>query len=243
MQIIPAIDIRGGNCVMLTQGKLEAETIFSKDPVFIAKMFQTKGIKRIHIVDLDGAFVGAPQNLTLVEKIRMETSVEIEFGGGVRKLETVDKLVSIGINKIIIGTSAVFNLCMLKEAVAKHNDKIILAIDVLDDKIAIGGWKEKTNHDALEFAKTMQDIGIKEIIMTDIMKDGMMRGANIEGIKRLCRSGLSVIASGGVSTSDDVRKICKLESCGVVGMIIGKALYTGSIKLEDAIYIVKEECK
>jgi len=237
MLIIPAIDIRGGNCVMLTQGKLEAETIYSRDPVFIAKMFQSKGAKRIHVVDLDGAFIGVPQNLSVLEKIREEVTSEIEFGGGIRKLDTIDKLVALGINKIIIGTIAVFNPDIVKDAVAKYGDKIILAIDVWDDKIAIGGWKDKTQHDALEFAVSMKEIGVKEIILTDIKKDGMMEGANIEGIKRLCKSGLSVIASGGVSTLDDVKKICALESSGVSGAIIGKALYNDSIKLEEAIQL------
>ena len=237
MLIIPAIDIRGGNCVMLTQGKLEAETIYSRDPVFIAKMFQSSGAKRIHIVDLDGAFVGVPQNLSVLEKIREAVSVEIEFGGGIRKMETIDKIVAMGINKVIIGTIAFFKPEIVKEAVLKYGDKILLAIDVWDGKIAIGGWKEKTQKEALEFAKEMKDLGVVEMITTDIQKDGMMEGANIDGIKRLCKSGLSVIASGGVSTLDDVKKICALEASGVTGLIIGKALYNDSIKLEEAIKI------
>src|SRR3989339_178922 len=207
MLIIPAIDIRGGNCVMLTQGKLEAETVYSKDPAFIAKMFQAKGAKRIHIVDLDGAFSGSPQNIAVIEKIRQAVTVEIEFGGGVRKIETIEKMLNIGIDKIIIGTVAVFNPDVVKEAVKKFKDKIIIAIDVFDDKIAIGGWKEVTQYNALEFAKNMKEIGITEIITTDVMRDGMMEGPNIEGIKRICKSGVSVIASGGVSRLEDVEKI------------------------------------
>ncbi|OGS47387.1 MAG: 1-(5-phosphoribosyl)-5-[(5-phosphoribosylamino)methylideneamino]imidazole-4-carboxamide isomerase [Elusimicrobia bacterium RIFOXYD2_FULL_34_15] len=237
MLIIPAIDIRGGNCVMLTQGKLEAETVYSKDPAFIAKMFQAKGAKRIHIVDLDGAFSGSPQNIAVIEKIRQAVTVEIEFGGGVRKIETIEKMLNIGIDKIIIGTVAVFNPDVVKEAVKKFKDKIIIAIDVFDDKIAIGGWKEVTQYNALEFAKNMKEIGITEIITTDVMRDGMMEGPNIEGIKRICKSGVSVIASGGVSRLEDVEKIASLEKLGVSGMIIGKALYNDSIKLEDAIKI------
>jgi len=235
MLIIPAIDIRGGNCVMLTQGKLEAETIYSKDPVFIAKMFQSKGAKRIHVIDLDGAFIGVPQNLSVLSKILDAVSVEVEFGGGIRKMDTIDRVISLGAGKVIIGTIAVFNPDVVKEAVAKYGDKIIIAIDVWDENIAIGGWKEKTQTDALEFTRSMKEIGVKEIITTDIKRDGMMEGANIDGIKRLCRSGMSVIASGGVSTLDDVKKICALEPSGVSGMIIGKALYNDSIKLEDAI--------
>ncbi len=243
MLIIPAIDIRGGNCVMLTQGKLEAETIYSKDPVFIAKMFQSKGAKRIHVVDLDGAFIGVPQNLSVLSKIIEAVSVEVEFGGGIRKMDTIDRVVALGAGKVILGTIAVFNPDIVREAVAKYGDKIILAIDVWDEKIAIGGWKDKTQTDALEFVRSMKDLGVKEIITTDIQRDGMMEGANIEGIKRLCRSGMSVIASGGVSTLDDVKKICALEASGVSGMIIGKALYNDSIKLEDAIQSCPAERK
>jgi len=241
MLIIPAIDIRGGNCVMLTQGKLEDETIYSKDPVFIAKMFQSNGAKRIHIVDLDGAFIGIPQNLSVLAKIRDAVSIDIEFGGGIRKMETIDKIVALGINKIIMGTIAFFNPEIVREATAKYGNKIMIAIDVWDGKIAIGGWKEKTQNDALEFAGNMKDMGVEEIITTDIKKDGMMEGANIDGIKRLCKSGLSVIASGGVSTLDDVKKICALESSGVAGLIIGKAIYNDSIKLEEAIIVAQEE--
>lgn len=240
MLIIPAIDIRGGNCVMLTQGKLDKETVYSKDPVFIAKMFQLKGAKRLHIVDLDGAFVGSPQNLSILEKIRQNVSIEIEFGGGVRKIKTVERICNMGIDKVILGTVSVFNPEIFEKAVKKYKNKIILAIDVLDRRIAIGGWKEITQYDALEFAKNMKKKGIKEIIITDIKKDGMMKGPNIKGIKKICKSGLSVIASGGISSIDDVRKISALEKSGVTGMIIGKALYTDSIKLEDAIKVTQD---
>lgn len=222
---------------MLTQGKFEAETIYSKDPVFIAKMFKTQGAKRIHIIDLDGAFTGTPQNLSILKKIKETVSVELEFGGGIRKIETIEKIADMGIDKIILGTVAVFNPALVKEAVKKYKEKIILAIDVYDDRIAVGGWKEITQYDASEFAKNMADIGVKEIITTDIKKDGMMTGPNIKGIKKLCKNGLSVIASGGVSTIEDVKKISELEKFGVAGMIIGKALYNDSIKLDEAIKI------
>ena len=226
---------------MLTQGKFEAETIYSKDPVFIAKMFKTQGAKRIHIIDLDGAFAGTPQNLSILKKIKETVSVELEFGGGIRKIETIEKIADMGIDKIILGSVAVFNPDMVKEAVKKYKDKIIIAIDVYDDRIAVGGWKEITQYDALEFAKKMADIGVKEIITTDIKKDGMMEGPNIDGIKKLCKSGLSVIASGGVSTIEDVKKISELEKSGVAGMIIGKALYNDSIKLDEAIEICSQK--
>jgi phosphoribosylformimino-5-aminoimidazole carboxamide ribotide isomerase len=241
MLIIPAIDLRGGNCVRLTQGKLENETIYSKDPVFVAKMFQSKGAARIHIVDLDGAFVGTSQNLFVLEKIRAAVTTELEFGGGIRKEDTVDRLVELGINKIIIGTLAVFKPELVKALVEKHGDRIVIAIDVYEGKIAIGGWKEITQYDAFDFAIKMRDIGVKELIVTDIKKDGMMEGPNVEGIRAVAKSGLSVIASGGVSTLADVKKICAIEKHGVTGMIIGKALYTDSIKLEEAIEVCSQK--
>lgn len=235
MLIIPAIDLRGGNCVRLKQGKLEQETIYSRDPVFVAKMFQAKGAQRIHVVDLDGAFVGASQNLVVLKKIREAVSIEIEFGGGIRKPESVKSLVEMGINKIIIGTIAVTNRELVKSLAADYPDNIILAIDVTENKIAIGGWKEITQYDALEFAGEMKQIGIKEIITTDIKRDGMMTGPNLNGIKRICRSGLPVIASGGISAMEDVTNICKLENDGVFGMIIGRAVYDETVKIEEAI--------
>ncbi|MBN1385278.1 MAG: 1-(5-phosphoribosyl)-5-[(5-phosphoribosylamino)methylideneamino]imidazole-4-carboxamide isomerase [Elusimicrobia bacterium] len=235
MLIIPAIDIRAGKCVRLRRGRLEEETIYSNDPVFIAKMFQSKGAQRIHIVDLDGAFAGSPQNLSVVESIRKAVSVELEFGGGIRKIETIKKISDMGIDKIIFGTVSVFDPDVVKKALKKFKKKIIVALDVLDGKIAVGGWKEITQYDALEFAKDIKKKGIKEIIVTDIKKDGMMEGPNIEGIKRICESGLSVIASAGISVIDDVKKVLSLEKYGVSGMIIGKAIYADSIKLEDAI--------
>jgi phosphoribosylformimino-5-aminoimidazole carboxamide ribotide isomerase len=241
MLIIPAIDIRGGNCVMLTQGKFEAETIYSKEPVFIAKMFETQGAKRIHIIDLDGAFAGTPQNLSILKKIKETVSVELEFGGGIREIGTIEKIADMGIDKIILGTVAVFNPDIVKEAVKKYKDKIIIAIDVYDDKIAVGGWKEITQYDALEFAKNIADMGVKEIITTDIKKDGMMEGPNIDSIKKLCKSGLAVVASGGISTIEDVQKLLVLEEHGVTGMIIGKALYNDSIKLDEAIKICSQK--
>lgn len=241
MLVIPAIDIRAGNAVMLTQGKLEAETVYSKDPVFMAKLWQAKGAKRLHVVDLDGAFQGNPKNIEIARKIREALSVPVEFGGGVRSMKAVDNLVEMGVDYVILGTVAIYNPELLRQAVDKHGEKIILALDVRDSKVAIAGWKETTTVDALELVSQAKAAGVKEIIYTDIKKDGMMQGANVEGLREVAeKSGLRIIASGGVSTLDDVTKIKALEKSGVSGMIIGKALYNDSIKLEEAIKIAEK---
>jgi phosphoribosylformimino-5-aminoimidazole carboxamide ribotide isomerase len=241
MLVIPAIDIRGGNCVMLTQGKLEAETIYSKDPAFMGKLWQARGAKRLHVVDLDGAFNGIQQNFEVIKKIRAAVDIPIECGGGVRNLKTIDMLCEAGINYVIIGTLAIYNPEVLRQAVEKYGERIIVAVDVQDGKVAIGGWKEITPVDAAELAQKLKGMGVKEMIFTDIKKDGTLQGPNIEGLKELAvRSKINVIASGGVSKLDDIRNIKALENDGVTGVIIGKALYTDDIKLEDAIKIAEK---
>jgi len=232
MLVIPAIDIRGGNCVMLTQGKLEAETVYSKDPAFIAKLWQAKGAKRLHVVDLDGAFQGSPKNLEVLKKIREAVEIPIECGGGVRSLKTIDYLVEIGMNYVILGTLAIYNPEVLRQAVSKYGDKIIVAVDANEGKVAIGGWKDITAVDAIELAQKLKDMGVKEMIYTDILKDGTLQGPNLEGLKNMGSSSkISVIASGGVTTLEDIVNIKKLEPFGVNGAIIGKALYNENIKL------------
>lgn len=241
MLIIPAVDIRGGNCVMLTQGKLEAETVYSKDPAFISKLWQAKGAKRLHVVDLDGAFQGMPKNLEIIKKIRASVEIPMEAGGGVRSMKTIDTLFEIGIEHVILGTIAIYNPDVFRQAVDKYGPKIILAVDVRDDKVAIGGWKDTTAVDARELIEKMKLMGIKEMIFTDIKKDGTLEGPNLEGLREIARlgSGIDVIASGGVSSIEDVKNLKALEKDGVTGVVIGKALYTENIKLEEALKIAQ----
>lgn len=236
MLIIPAIDVRGGNCVMLTQGRIEAETIYSRDPVFIAKLFQAKGAKRLHVVDLDGAFQGLPQNMEIVKNIRASVDIPIQFGGGVRSLKTIDALIELGINYVIVGTLAIYNPDVVRHAIEKYGPRIIAAVDVRNDKVAIGGWKETTPVGASDLTAKLKEMGFAEIIFTDIKKDGTLEGPNLEGLKNVAqKSGLKVIASGGVSNLADIRNLKELEEIGVTGIIIGKALYSEDIKLEEAI--------
>jgi phosphoribosylformimino-5-aminoimidazole carboxamide ribotide isomerase len=227
---------------MLKQGKIEDETVYSKDPAFIARLWQAKGARRIHVVDLDGAFNGMPQNLEVIKNIRATVEVPMEVGGGVRSLKTIDSLIEIGANYVIVGTLAVYNPDIIRQAVEKHGSRIIVAIDARDGKVAIGGWKDTTPVDALELTQKMREMGVEEIIYTDITKDGMLEGPNLEGLKAIAsKSGMKVIASGGVTTLADIKNVKALEANGVVGAIVGKALYTEDMKLEDAIKIAEKE--
>ena len=235
MLIIPAIDIRGGNCVMLKQGKIEEETIYSKDPVFMAKLWQAKGAKRLHVVDLDGALGGRPQNIEIIKKIKEAVGIPVQVGGGIRNIAAVDALFESGIDFVILGTVAIYNPDVVRAALEKYGEKIIVAVDARDDKVAIGGWKDTTSISVAELIKKLKEMGVSQILYTDISKDGMMEGPNLEGLLAVAKLGIKVIASGGVSTIDDVKKVKVLEKEGVIGAVIGKALYTEGIHLEEAI--------
>ena len=239
MMIIPAIDLRGGQCVRLVQGKLEQETVYSKDPLFVAKLFQAKGAQRLHIIDLDGAFAGVVQNMEIVEKICQELSIPVQLGGGIRRMEIIDKVLAAGVAKVILGTIAITDPPLLEEALKKYPGRIIVAIDAKNGKVAIGGWKDQTEMKATDLAKKMKAGGVKEILYTDISRDGMMEGPNLKGIKSMAKTGgVPIIAAGGISTIKDVEKIALLEKDGVEGMVIGKAIYTETIKLEEAVKLV-----
>jgi phosphoribosylformimino-5-aminoimidazole carboxamide ribotide isomerase len=236
MIIIPAIDIRQGNLVMLKQGKIEGETVYSKDPVFMAKIWQAKGAERLHIVDLDGAFSGNSQNIEAIKKIRQTITVPIQLGGGIRTLKAVDSIMDIGIEYAILGTVAVYNPDVLRQAVEKYPGRIIVAVDIIDGKVAIAGWKETTSVDALDLLGKIKDMGVEEILSTDIKKDGMMQGPNVTALAEIAKKGkMRVIASGGITTLKDIEALKNYESDGITAAIIGKALYTEDIKLEDAI--------
>lgn len=242
MLIIPAIDIRDGNCVMLTKGKLEDETVYSKDPAFMAKLWQMKGARRMHVVDLDGAFSGLPRNLDVIKKIRESIDIPIQAGGGIRSMKTVDALFEAGVNYVILGTVVVYNPDILRQALDTYGEKIIVALDARDGKVAIGGWKDTTALDAVELARKMKELHVAQILFTDINKDGMMAGPNLPALKTMAeQGGVPVLASGGVSTIEDVSALKHLESSGVNGAIIGKALYTDAIKLEEAIKIAEKQ--
>jgi phosphoribosylformimino-5-aminoimidazole carboxamide ribotide isomerase len=240
MIVIPAIDIRRGNSVRLKQGKIDDETIHSTDPVFIAKLWKAKGAERIHVIDLDGAFNGTGQNAEIIKKICNSVDVRVEVGGGIRSMERVNEIFKMGASYAILGTVAVYDPEIVRKAIDKYGpEKIIVAVDAKDGKVAISGWKDITPLDIYELIEKLKECGVKEILYTDISRDGMLTGPDFEGLKKLSKSGMRIIASGGVRTVDDLIKLKGYEKCGVFAAIVGSALYTDDFKLEDAIKILE----
>lgn len=238
MTIYPAIDIKQGKCVRLVQGKFSDMTVYSDSPVQMAKKWERLGAKYIHLVDLDGARTGQSINSGIIKEIAKSVTVPVQLGGGIRSLETIKDMLDHGVARVILGTSAVQNPLLLKEAVAKYKEKIVVGIDAKDGKVAIEGWEKVSSFSAVRFASTMQEIGVKTIIYTDISRDGMLKGPNIDAIRVMVEScTIDVIASGGVSSINDIEQ---LKQTGVEGVIIGKALYTENVDLKDALEIAEE---
>ena len=242
MIIIPAIDLKDGNVVRLFQGKLGASNIYSHNPVTVARHWQKQGAELIHLVDLDGAFTGTIKNLHLVKKIIKAVDVPIEFGGGVRSRETINELLDAGVSRVVLGTRAAEDSNFLKSVFKEFQERIIISIDAKKGKVLIDGWQSaKQDLSAVDFACQLKDLGFSELIYTDVLKDGTLRGANIKGIRGILQgSGLKVIASGGVSSLDDISQLKSLEPEGVEGVIIGKALYEGKFSLKEALVLSKK---
>lgn len=242
MIVIPAIDLRGGKCVRLIQGKLEEETVFSDDPVAMAQKWVQAGAKRLHLVDLDGAFAGRPVNLPIIKEIAAAIDIPVQMGGGVRDIETVSDVLNAGVQWVILGTSAISQPDLVKEAVQRYGDRIICGIDAKDGLVAIRGWADVVEKTAIDLALEMKEVGIKTIIYTDIRRDGMMGGPNIESTQALAeKTGINIIASGGVSTLQDIINLKAVSASGIAGVITGKAIYTGSIDLAEAMQITEGE--
>ncbi len=239
MIVIPAIDLKDGKCVRLLQGKKEHSTTYSDDPVSVARRWVSMGAKLIHIVDLDGAFTGNQKNRDTVKAIREAVDVDLELGGGIRDMDGVREWISLGINRVILGTVAAKHPEIVKEAAQQYPGQILVGIDAKDGKVAIKGWEELTELDALEFARQMVSYGIAGIIYTDISRDGMLTGPNLEATKRMVEAvDIPVIASGGISSIDDIKRLKEIP--GLWGAITGKALYTGKIDLVEAIRVASE---
>ena len=233
MIIYPAIDIKDSKCVRLTQGKFDNVTVYGEDPLEIAKNWEAKGGKFLHTVDLDGARGKGQNNRDIIKVIAKELSIPVQTGGGIRSLEDIEELISGGINRVILGTAALSDEQFLIDAVKEYGDKIAVGIDAKDGKVAVSGWEEVSDVDAVEFAKKVEKIGVKTIIYTDIATDGMLTGPNLEAMKIMASSvGISVIASGGIGSKED---ILSLKPTGVSGVIVGKALYTGRVNLEEVL--------
>ena len=237
MIIFPAIDLKDGKCVRLVEGKLDKKTIYSDKPEEAALHWQSLGAEFLHIVDLDGAFEGAPKNLSVIEKILAAIKIPVQIGGGIRTLDTVKLLLDLGIKRVILGTAAVSEPNLVKEAIEKFgSDRIVLGIDARNGRVAVKGWAEESDIDAKELALNMKKIGIERIVFTDIKRDGTLKGPNIEATKEMAlATGLKVIASGGVSSIDDLKKLKEIEQYGVEGVIVGQALYKGAIDLKEAL--------
>ena len=237
MLIFPAIDLFQGQAVRLFKGDYAQKTVYSDNPIEIAMDFASKGAKQIHIVDLEGAKDGTTPNLELICKIKQQTGLFCEVGGGIRNMQTVEKYLSRGIDRVILGTAAVLDQEFLSAAVAKYGEKIAVGIDVLDGFVAIKGWTEKTKETTYEFCAKMQQKGVKTIICTDISKDGAMKGTNRELYAELSKKlSIDIIASGGVSTIEDIKTLAEQN---LYGAIVGKAYYIGAIELDKAIEVAK----
>ena len=237
MQLFPAIDLRGGKVVRLTQGDYSRMTVYSDDPLSVAEDFRQKGAGQIHLVDLEGARSGGTPNLGTVCRIKERTGLFCEVGGGIRSMEVADAYIGAGVDRVILGTAAVTNEDFAARAAERYGDKIAVGIDVRDGKVAIRGWTETSALDAVEFCRRMKSLGITTFICTDISKDGAMRGANHDMYRVFSEvGGIDLIASGGVSSLSDVRA---LAAAGLYGAIIGKAYYTGDIDLTGAIEAAK----
>lgn len=237
MLIYPAIDLFHGKAVRLFKGDYAQMTVYNENPTEVALDFKNSGATHIHLVDLEGAKNGETPNLHTVLKIKAATNLFCEIGGGIRSMETIDRYIDAGIDRVILGTAAVTKEGFVKEAVKKHGEKIAVGIDIKDGFVAIKGWTEVSSLEAFEFCEKLEKIGVKTIICTDISKDGAMVGTNHELYRKLSRKfGLQIIASGGVSSIEDVEKLAKLD---LYGAIIGKAYYTKAIDLKTAIEVAK----
>jgi phosphoribosylformimino-5-aminoimidazole carboxamide ribotide isomerase len=238
--IIPAIDLKDGRCVRLEQGDFRRVTVYSDDPVGIAKKWQESGAERIHVVDLDGSLSGSPQNTDVIRGIVSECGLPVEVGGGIRYMKTIEAYLGMGVSWVILGTMALRDKGFVREACDAYKGKIILGIDANDGKVAIQGWTEQTAESAIDIAKGYEGYGFAAIVYTDIKRDGMETGVNMAATGELARSvDIPVIASGGVSSIEDIRKLREIEKFGVIGVIIGRALYSGAVSLAEAISLSK----
>ena len=244
MLIIPAIDLKDGHCVRLEQGRMDSATVFSKEPAKAAAQWAGKGARRLHVVDLDGAIAGKPRNEAAIKSIigAVDSDVPVQMGGGIRDLETIERCLDDGVSFVIIGTAAVKNPGFLHGACDAFPGHIIVGLDAKDGKVATDGWSKLTGHDVVDLAKRFQDYGVEAVIYTDIGRDGMMTGVNIEATVRLAQAlSVPVIASGGLGSLDDVRKLCAVESEGITGCIAGRAIYEGKLDFAEAMKVAAGE--
>lgn len=242
MRIFPAIDLKEGKAVRLLQGRMENATVYGENPVEVALRFAEDGAEYLHIVDLDGAFAGKPVNDQVIQAIVGAVSMKVQTGGGIRTLERVEELLNFGVERVILGTIAVKNPELVKEAVRRFGEHIVVGIDAKDGRVAVQGWAQETELSAEALGRAMREIGVKHVVYTDIARDGMLQGVNVKSTVQLAQAtGLQVIASGGVASLEDIRDLAEEAARGVPieGAIIGKALYTGAISLKEALSLAR----
>lgn len=237
MIIYPAIDVKDGRCVRLVQGKFNDVTVYSDHPVEMALKFEQLGAQYLHVVDLDGARLGEPQNIAAISGMAVKVGIPLQLGGGIRSIEMMEIILCKGIQRVILGTSAVKDPELVKKAVQTFESSLAVAIDAKDGMVAIEGWAKTSEFTAIGFAKKMEDLGAKIIIYTDISRDGMLKGPNLKAMEDMAKAvNIEVIASGGITSLQDIKN---LKEIGMAGAIVGKALYTGDIDLQEAIAAAK----
>jgi len=242
MIVIPAIDLKDGKCVRLEQGLMEKDTVYSDDPGAQALHWQQQGAEMLHIVDLDGAFAGEPKNRGAIEAIVAALDIPAQLGGGIRDLATIEAYLQLGLSRVIIGTAAQRNPEMVAEACKKFPGQIVVGIDAKAGMVAVQGWAEVTDISAIDLARTFEDCGVAAIIYTDISRDGMMQGPNLEATRELAEAvSIPIIASGGVSRMQDIENLLSIEGSGVAGVITGKAIYSGALDLAAAVALTRNK--
>ena len=239
MIIFPAIDIKDGKCVRLLKGDFDKITSYDNLPIDQASIFFKSGFKDIHIVDLDGALLGESRNSNIIKEIIKKVKLRIQIGGGIRNIDSINSWLEIGVDKIVMGTAAIENIDLLKSACKKFKNKIAIALDTRDGLIALSGWKKQTNISALDFLKEIENFGVSRIIYTDINKDGTKKGPNIkDAIELSSKVKVPLVVSGGVSSIDDIKKIKSLNNSNIEGVIVGKSIYDGDIKINDLVELI-----
>ena len=242
MIIFPPLDIRGGKCVRLLKGDFKQETVFSDRPEEMAKKWQAQGAEFLHLVDLDGALAGESRNLETVRAILAAVDIPVELGGGIRTMKNIDDVLSLGVRRVILGSVAVRDPGLVKEACARYGDRIVVGIDAKDGIVAVDGWGVSGDVEAAALAREMKKAGVKTIIYTDISRDGTLSGVNVEATAKLAReSGVNVVASGGVKSLSDIEALKPYEKDGIEGVIVGKSIYMGTLDLAQAIEIAAKE--
>ena len=237
MLLIPAIDLKDGHCVRLKQGDMDQSTTFGEDPAAMARKWVDAGARRLHLVDLNGAFAGTPKNYSAIKSILKEVGddIPVQLGGGIRDLDTIEKYIDGGLRYVIIGTAAVKNPGFLKDACTAFGGHIIVGLDAKDGKVATDGWSKLTGHEVVDLAKKFEDWGVESIVYTDIGRDGMLTGINIEATVKLAQAlTIPVIASGGLGSMQDIENLCAVENEGIEGVICGRAIYSGDLDFAAA---------